>query len=135
MITTTTARAIGMAEIAVGKKWYTNIARFASVWTPPNKRALPNVDHRLGRTMASATTTITIVGVDGTKVIVAATLAKRIRESSAKSASVWIPKTQISHQRKRCVLASAVTQIGRAMVFVTLATTTVVASGTKMIVA
>merc|ERR1712139_453345 len=114
---------------------YINIARLASVWTPPNKRAPPNVDHRVGRTMASAMTTITIVGVDGTKVIVAATLAKRIRKSSAKSASVWIPKTQISHQRRRCVLASAVTQIGRATVFATPATTTVTASGTKVIVA
>merc|ERR1719237_1148814 len=135
MITTITARAIGMAEIAVGKKWYINIARLASVWTPPNKRAHKNADHRLGRTMVSATTTTTIVGVDGTKVIVAATLANRIRKSTAKSASVWIPKTQISHQRRRCVLASAVTQIGWATVFVTLATTTVAASGTKMIVA
>merc|ERR1712037_887199 len=97
MITTITARAIGMAEIAVGKKMYINIARLASVWTPPNKRAHKNADHRLGRTMVSATTTTTIVGVDGTKVIVAATLANRIRKSTAKSASVWIPKTQISH--------------------------------------
>ena len=58
-----------------------------------------------------------------------------IRRVSQWYFSVWIPKTQISHQRRRCVLASAVTQIGWATVFVTLATTTVAASGTKMIVA
>jgi len=91
MTATTTARATGMAEIVVEKKIITNIANHASVWTPRNKCAPKNADRLLLFKMVFATTTTTIAVVIGTKVIVAATLAKRIRTSSAKNASAWIP--------------------------------------------
>jgi len=93
MTTTITARAIGMAGIAVGRKWYTNIARLASVWTPRNKRAQKNADRLLGFKMVSVTTITTIVAAVGTKVIAVATLAIKIRKSSARNASVWILRT------------------------------------------
>merc|ERR1712048_108399 len=130
-IKTTTARAIGMAETAVARKTATNIAKSASVWIPKIKSAADSVDPPAGPTMASATTTTTTVVVAGIKGTAAAFPGKRISSSSAMIASAWILTTKALTRKSRDAAASVSTRIGKATVYVILATTTAPAVMTK----
>jgi len=93
------------------------------------------VKPKVSEVIKSATTETTTAVVDGMLVTAAVQVGMRNNINTAQHASVWIRKTHCSRQKQSSVLASATTRTGKGTVFVTLATTTVDANMTKVIVA
>merc|ERR1711881_230371 len=120
----TTAHATGMVATAVMHRATSNFAASAPAWIPRNKSATQSADRRTGLATECATMKTTTAVVDGIKVIAVAIPRIRIKRSSTRNASVWIPTTVITNQKRRNASANAVTRTGLATVFVMKETTT-----------